>query len=197
MSAIPRTWPTQGTQRTLVLGGNRSGKSAYAEQLAADSGNEVIYIATAQAGDVEMQARIELHRQRRPASWTTVETPLALGEAIEHCSTPKNILLIDCLTVWLSNLLFSEMRDFPEVGTIAPPQRFVDERAALLSALRAAKGAVILVSSEVGMGIVPQGALSRWFADEAGLLNQDVAALCECVVLIAAGLPLTLKGAPC
>ncbi|MDY7579529.1 bifunctional adenosylcobinamide kinase/adenosylcobinamide-phosphate guanylyltransferase [Herbaspirillum sp. RTI4] len=183
--------------RTLVFGGNRSGKSAHAEQLAAVTGREVIYLATAQAGDSEMQTRIEQHRARRPAVWRTVESPLALGAAITEWSAPQRVLLIDCLTVWLSNLLFSEIRDYPEIGAIEPPAAFAEQRAAFLHALASAKGEVILVSGEVGMGIVPQGALSRWFVDEAGRLNQDVAAICERAVFVAAGLPLLMKGAAC
>jgi adenosylcobinamide kinase/adenosylcobinamide-phosphate guanylyltransferase len=180
--------------RMLILGGARSGKSAYAERLAADSGKGVIYIATAQAGDAEMAARIAHHRQRRDAGWTTVEETLALGDAIEQWSAPDRLVLIDCLTVWLSNLLFSECREFPEIGEIVPPACFREQREHLLQALQNAAGDVILVSNEVGMGIVPQGAISRWFVDEAGRLNQAVAAACERAVFVAAGLPLLLKG---
>lgn len=180
--------------RTFVIGGARSGKSAYAEQLAHDVGKEVIYIATAQADDAEMQARIAHHRARREQAWRTVEEPLALGEAIAYWSAPDRVILVDCLTVWLSNLLFSEARDFPEVGTVVPPERFHRERSSLLDAIGQTCGDLVIVSNEVGMGIVPLGAVSRWFADEAGRLNQAVAAHCERVVLVAAGLPLKLKG---
>ncbi len=183
--------------RTLILGGARSGKSAHAENLAAASGKEVIYIATAQAGDGEMAARIAQHRQQRPAAWTTVEEPLALGDALSRWSAPQRVVLIDCLTLWLSNLLFSEAADFPEVGAIALPALFHQQRERFLQALQQAAGDVLLVSNEVGMGIVPYGAISRCYADEAGRLNQAVAARCERVLLIAAGLPLTLKGGPC
>lgn len=180
--------------RTLIIGGARSGKSAYAEQLAHDAGKEVIYIATAQANDAEMQARITHHRARRGQAWHTVEEPLALGVAIARWSAPGRLILIDCLTVWLSNLLFSEARDFPEVGTVVPPECFDRERPSFLDAIERAGGELVIVSNEVGMGIVPLGAVSRWFADEAGRLNQAVAARCERVVLVAAGLPLKLKG---
>jgi len=183
--------------RTLIVGGARSGKSAYAEQLAAQSGKDVAYIATAQAGDPEMAARIAHHRQRRDSRWTTVEAPMALGDAIARCSAPEVVVLVDCLTVWLSNLLFSEPRDFPEVGHIEPPPAFEQQRARFLQSLEQAAGDVILVSNEVGLGIVPQGAVSRWFVDEAGRLNQAVAARCERAVFVAAGLPLVLKGAAC
>ncbi|BBP05227.1 adenosylcobinamide kinase/adenosylcobinamide phosphate guanyltransferase [Sulfuriferula plumbiphila] len=180
--------------RTLVLGGARSGKSAYAEQLAAATGKAVIYVATAQEGDAEMAARIACHRQRRDRAWMTVEEPLALGAAIAKWSGPERLVLIDCLTAWLSNLLFAQTQIFPEVGEIIPPACFREERERFLQALEQAAGDVILVSNEVGMGVIPQGALSRWFVDEAGRLNQAVAAGCERAVWVAAGLPLMLKG---
>ena len=183
--------------RTLVFGGARSGKSAHAESLAAASGKEVIYIATADAGDAEMQARIARHRETRNPHWTTVETRLALGHALLEWSAPHRLVLVDCLTVWLSNLLFCAPGNYPEVGQIEPPPAFASERASLLDALDQAAGDIVLVSNEVGMGIVPQGAVSRWFVDEAGRLNQAVAARCERVAWVAAGLPLMLKGGPC
>jgi adenosylcobinamide kinase/adenosylcobinamide-phosphate guanylyltransferase len=179
--------------RSLILGGARSGKSAHAEQLAATSGKHVIYVATAQAGDSEMSVRIAHHRQRRNPAWQTAEETMALGETILRWSTPDTVVLIDCLTVWLSNLLFADKRDFPEIGTISPPACFDEQRAHFLEALERAAGDVILVSNEVGLGVVPQGAISRWFVDEAGRLNQAVAARCERVIFVAAGLPLTLK----
>lgn len=187
--------------RTLVLGGARSGKSTYAERLAQATQREVIYIATAAVEDShtdsEMQARIALHKAQRPAQWHTVEQPLMLGAAITEWSTPERVVLIDCLTVWCANLLFSEEKNYPDIGKIIPPELFHQERAAFLQALADAKGDVILVSNEVGMGIVPQGAISRWFVDEAGRLNQAVAAGCERAVFIAAGLPLMLKDTAC
>lgn len=183
--------------RTLVLGGARSGKSAYAEQLADASGKEVIYLATGQAGDSEMTARIAHHRQRRPAAWSTVEEPLALGDALQQWCAPQRLVLVDCLTLWLSNLLFSDAATYPDVGTISLPARFHQQRERFLQALQQAGGDVVLVSNEVGMGVVPYGAISRCYADEAGRLNQAVAAICERAVLVAAGLPLALKGGPC
>jgi adenosylcobinamide kinase / adenosylcobinamide-phosphate guanylyltransferase len=183
-----------GMTTTVVLGGARSGKSAYAEQLAMASGAEVIYIATARAGDEEMALRIGRHRERRPSHWNSVEEPLALGAALAHWCRPGRLVLVDCLTLWLSNLLFAETSDYPEVGTIDLPARFHDERASLLDALDNAHGDVVLVSNEVGMGIVPFGAVSRCFVDEAGRLNAAVAAKCDRAIFIAAGLPLILKG---
>lgn len=183
--------------RTLVFGGARSGKSAHAEQLAAASGVPVIYIATAQARDAEMHARIDHHRQDRPPAWHTVEQPIALGEAIATHSLPGTVVLVDCLTVWLSNLLFIDGLHYPEVGTIAAPPAFVRERALFLTALEQARGDIVLVTNEVGMGIIAQGAITRWYVDEAGRLHQSVAALCERVVWVAAGLPLYFKGTAC
>ena len=170
---------------TLVLGGARSGKSAYAERLA--GGGDVVYIATAQAGDGEMAARIAQHRGSRPAHWTTVEEPLRLTDAIERHDGAT--VLVDCLTLWLTNLIFST----PE----ADSARIVRERELLAETLGRVRGDVILVSNEVGMGIVPMGAVTRLFVDEAGRLNQAVAAVADRVVFVAAGLPLFLKGAPC
>ena len=182
---------------TLIFGGARSGKSAYAERLALASGKEVMYLATAAAGDAEMAARIDLHRQQRPAAWPTLEEPLALGTALLKWCQPGRLILVDCLTLWLSNLMFSSPEHYPEVGAITLPPLFESERAHFLQALSKIEGDVILVSNEVGMGIVPNGAISRRFTDEAGRLNQAVAARCEHVMLVAAGLPLVLKGAPC
>lgn len=183
---------------TLVFGGARSGKSAFAERLAQESGKEVLYVATSAAGDGEMAARIAHHRERRPAHWRTVEEELALAQVLRAQCAPQRLVLVDCLTLWLSNLMFCDGRTYPDVGAVELPQRFHDERAALLAALdEGLPGEVVFVSNEVGMGIVPWGAVSRSFADEAGRLNQAVAARADRAVLVAAGLPLVLKGAPC
>jgi len=168
---------------SLILGGARSGKSALAERLAAASGGDVVYLATAQARDAEMAARIAHHRARRPASWACVEEPLALAEALRRHARSRGCVLVDCLTLWLSNLLGD-----------ADPARFARERDALLHALPQLPGDIVLVGNEVGMGIVPMGELSRRFVDEAGRLHQALAALCDRVIFVAAGLPLTLKG---
>lgn len=178
---------------TLILGGARSGKSAFAETLASQSEKQVIYIATSHRGDDEMHARIEHHRRERATEWITVEEPLALGDCILSNSAANRVLIVDCLTLWLTNLLFAKDATFPEVGVIELPEIFYQERASFLQALEQVKGELILVSNEVGLGVVPQGAISRCFADEAGRLNQAVAARCARVLLIAAGLPLVLK----
>jgi adenosylcobinamide kinase/adenosylcobinamide-phosphate guanylyltransferase len=182
--------------RTLVLGGARSGKSGHAERLAIESNKQIVYIATATAGDVEMTERIDHHRERRPAHWITVEQPLALGDALLQWCAPQRLVLVDCLTLWLTNLLFSGIETHPEVGTIVLPPLFHQQRQHFLDALARignSGGDIVLVSNEVGMGIVPGGAISRCFVDEAGRLNQAVAALCERAIWVAAGLPLVLK----
>jgi len=184
---------------TLVLGGARSGKSLHAETLALASGREVVYIATAQSGrgDSEMAQRIAHHRESRPAHWITVEITTALGAAIMAWSAPSRVVVVDCLTLWLSNVLFSSAEAFPETGVVDLPLLFYKERLELLDAIASASGDVIFVSNEVGMGIVPMGAVSRAFVDEQGRLNQAVAAACDRAVFVAAGLPLVLKGPAC
>ena len=183
--------------RTLVLGGARSGKSAYAERLTIESGKEVVYIATATAGDAEMAARIAHHRNTRPVEWITVEEPLALGNQLLRWSSPDRLILVDCLTLWLSNLLFSSGEEYPEVGEIILPALFHEQQDMLASALTRCASDVVLVSNEVGLGIMPMGAVSRCFMDEQGRLNQAMAAICDRAVFVAAGLPLMLKGASC
>jgi adenosylcobinamide kinase/adenosylcobinamide-phosphate guanylyltransferase len=184
--------------RTLVLGGARSGKSALAERLARASGKQVVYLATSHAGDAEMAARIAHHRAHRPGDWLTIEEPTALAARLRELCAPDRVVLVDCLTLWLSNLMFSTHQDYPEVGPIDLAPLFFAERAALLDWFdAAAEGEVVFVSNEIGLGVVPFGAVSRAFVDEAGRLNQAVAARCERVLFVAAGLPLALKGAPC
>jgi adenosylcobinamide kinase/adenosylcobinamide-phosphate guanylyltransferase len=169
--------------RTLILGGARSGKSALAERLACESGQAVVYIATAQAHDEEMAARIAHHRDRRPAHWQSVEEPLALAYTLRAYARPDRCVLVDCLTLWLSNLLGN-----------ADDKRLGHEWDALLNVLPALPGELLFVSNEVGLGVVPMGELTRRFVDEAGRLHQAMAARCERVLFVAAGLPLPLKG---
>lgn len=178
--------------KTLILGGARSGKSAYAEQLAARQPHPVTVIATAEAHDAEMAARIAHHRQQRPAHWLTVEEPLALAAALRQHARPDGLILVDCLTLWLTNQLLAA--DLPEDGPLSPPAQWLAAREALLCTLETLPGEVLLIANEVGLGIVPLGALNRLFVDEAGRLNQALAARCQQVRFIAAGLPMTLKG---
>lgn len=166
---------------TLLLGGARSGKSRYGEGMIEAGFGGGVYLATAEAGDGEMDRRIAAHRTRRGDKWMTVEEPLALAAMVATHSRGDRGILVDCLTLWLSNLMAAE--------------RDVDrESDALLAALGAAPGPVVLVSNEVGSGIVPMSALARDFRDAAGVLNQRAAAAADAVALMVAGLPLPLKG---
>jgi adenosylcobinamide kinase / adenosylcobinamide-phosphate guanylyltransferase len=170
--------------KELILGGVRSGKSRLAEQRARSSGLEVIYIATALAlGDAELVERIRQHRLRRPADWTLVEEPVALGATLRAHAAPQRCLIVDCLTLWLTNLL------------CAATDRLELERQSLLDTLPALSGEIILVSNETGLGVVPLGDLSRRFVDLSGELHQRLAAICDRVTLTVAGLPHILKGA--
>ena len=171
-SALPRL--------TLVLGGARSGKSRHAEALIETSGLACHYVATGTAGDGEMAARIQAHQARRGAQWTLHEEPLALAETLERITAPERAVLVDCLTLWLTNLLVAE-RDL-DAAT-----------AELLDQLAGVGGPVVLVSNEVGLGVVPMNAMARAFVDATGALHQRLAALAERVDLVTAGLPLTLK----
>jgi adenosylcobinamide kinase/adenosylcobinamide-phosphate guanylyltransferase len=179
---IIRTEPI--VMKEFILGGTRSGKSAFAQRRAAASGLSVIYLATAQAGDAEMAERIARHRAERPGAWALVEEPLALAAALRAHAAPNRCLLVDCLTLWLSNLLAT--------GDDA----LAAETQALLTALSALPGHLLLVSNEVGQGIVPANPLARRFRDEAGRLHQAVAQRCDRVSFVIAGLPLTLKDCP-
>lgn len=179
----------------LILGGARSGKSQLAEQRARQSGLAVTYLATAQAGDGEMAQRIAHHRARRPTDWGCVEEPLRLAERLSELAHPERCMLVDCLTLWLSNLLFAgRAAAQAEAGEAVACPLLRDETEALIATLPRLPGRVILVSNEVGWGIVPMHPVSRLFADEQGRLNQRVAAVCGQVTLVAAGLPLPLKG---
>lgn len=169
----------------LILGGARSGKSRLAERLAGESGLEVIYIATSQALDGEMSERIRAHRDRRPAHWALVEEPLQLARVLSEHASAQRCLLVDCLTLWLTNLL-----------VLDDDARLQHEREALLASLANLPGRLILVSNETGLGVVPMGELTRRYVDEAGLLHQAIAERCQRVVFTVAGLPMVLKGDP-
>jgi adenosylcobinamide kinase / adenosylcobinamide-phosphate guanylyltransferase len=169
--------------KELILGGARSGKSSLAERLADESGQPVLYLATASAEDTEMAERIHHHRERRPAGWDLVEEPLYLANALQQHANEEQFILVDCLTLWLTNLLLHKDKDL-----------LINERDALLKLLPQLPGRIIMVSNEVGMGIVPLGEISRQFQDESGWLHQAVASECDRVILMVAGLPQVLKG---
>ena len=171
-------------KHTLITGGIRSGKTALAEQLAMASDAPVTYIATATAGDDEMTARIRRHQAQRPGDWGLIEAPVGLGQALEEVTAGNGrppCLLIDCMSLWLSNLLH------------AGEQPFNSERKAFLAALRQYPGEVIIVSNEVGLGTIAMNPLTRRFCDELGWLNQALAQHCHRVMMSVAGLPLVLK----
>lgn len=167
----------------LILGGARSGKSALAENLALSSGLPVVYVATATAEDEEMRRRIARHRSRRPSAWATVEEPLFLADALRREAASGRCVLVECITLWLTNIMLTDSG-----------KHFDEQREALLELLPMLSGRLIIVSNEVGMGIVPMGELSRRFQDEAGRLNQYLAAGCDRVILTVAGIPQVLKG---
>ena len=180
--------------RELIIGGARSGKSALAERRAAESGLRVVYVATAEIRDGEMERRIAHHRQRRPAAWGLVESPLHLADTLAANARDDTCLIVDCLTLWLSNLLFAgRAAQQAEAGAVIDCPLFAGEIDALATCLPTLPGRILLVSNEVGWGVVPMHPVSRCFADEQGRLNQRIAAACEHVTLVAAGLPLILK----
>ena len=191
--------PAANTGSHLILGGQKSGKSRYAEALARSwvaegVGRSAVLIATAQAGDDEMRARIERHRSDRACAGEgllTVEEPLELAACIRARSRPDTLLLVDCLTLWLTNLLMPP--GGPPNGASAAARRADAAQDALLQAVSSASGPVLLVANEMGAGVTPLGAEVRAFVDRAGLLNQRLAQVCSSVSLVAAGLPLVLK----
>lgn len=169
-----------GIRTTLVLGGARSGKSRHAEDLAAAHGGPKVYVASAEGGDAEMRARIAAHRTRRGEDWTTLEAPLEVVAAITGHDGPETFILFDCVTLWVANLMATGRDVDAEVARLA-------------EAMVAIAGRLVIVSNEVGLGIVPDNELARSFRDSAGLANQRLAAAADEVVFIAAGLPLKLK----
>lgn len=183
--------------RELILGGVRSGKSRHAETQAARSKEPVVYIATARAdSDSEMAQRIAAHRQRRPAHWRTIEAPLELPEALdEHCRAGTTVI-VDCLTLWLNNLLnelYAPEAPLPGPASDAPTTPLQARLKRLLQAVEQSDGRLLLVSNETGFGVIPANALARRFCDVAGSLHQELARYCERVTLLVAGVPLPVK----
>lgn len=179
--------------RRLIIGGARSGKTAHAlvlaKSLAEARGENVTYVATAQALDQEMQHRISLHRAERPATWRTLEAPTGLAQALRG-QEASSILVIDCMTLWLSNAL---LKDFREEAPTAELPTWEAERAEFLQWLQAVRSDVLLISNEVGAGIVPLSPVARRFQDEQGRLNQALAAMCDEVTLVVAGIAVRIK----
>lgn len=170
--------------KELILGGARSGKSHYAETRAIESGMDVIYIATAQALDDEMQLRIKHHQQQRPAHWRLIEEPIELLSVLKENANASTCILVDCLTLWVSNQLCSDQHKHQI-------EKNSENLASLLPTL---SGKIIFVSNEVSMGITPMGEMSRQFVDESGRLHQRLAAVCDKVTLMVAGIPSQIKG---
>ena len=170
--------------KELILGGARSGKSQYAEQQVLALAKQPIYLATGTAGDSEMAERIAHHQQRRGQHWQLVEEPTALASALKKWDAKDRVILIDCLTLWISNCLIQPQQ---------PEQCLENEKQALLDILPQLRADIFIVSNEVGSGVVPLGQLSRQFVDHSGWLHQALAKMCDRVTLVVAGLPLALK----
>jgi len=195
------TSPMTIVRSELILGGQKSGKSSRAEQLAeawslGDPQHEVMMIATAQAWDTEMKVRIEQHRimrQKKLPRCQTIEETIEIAQVIEQYSDPKRLLLIDCLTLWLSNYL-SPPAEQHNVSSSELAASFLQAQSALITAIHNGIGPIVLVSNEIGQGVIPLGAETRNFVDQLGLLNQAVAQACERVILMVAGCPLYIKG---
>ena len=165
---------------TLVLGGARSGKSAFAEELVHKSGLKPVYVATGRAGDDEMVNRIEIHQERRGDKWKTVEEPLALADALAHEAIPGRMLLVDCLTFWITNLMMVEAKVEREITGLV---RYLSE----------ARAPIVLVSNEVGQGVIPDNEMAREFVDLSGKAHQEIASVCTNAYFVTAGLPQKLK----
>lgn len=177
--------------KELLIGGARSGKSRIAQQRAIESRLSVAVIATATAGDNEMAQRIQAHKVSRPADWKLVEAPVLLARALTEHAAADTCIIVDCLTLWLSNLLTGQSAS--DVVTPAQQAIFSTERQALIDVIPALPGSIVFVSNETGQGIVPIGALTRRYVDEAGRLNQDIASLSDRVTLVVAGIEQTIK----
>ena len=175
----------QSPMKKLVIGGCRSGKSRYAEQWVAENFSDKVFVATLEArNDAEMDQRIALHLQSRGTGWLTVEEPLDLAGVLEENATGTEVFLVDCLTMWLTNMMLQDFSD----------EKIQAQVARLCETVVDLSVSVVLVANEVGLGIVPESALGRRFRDLAGWTNQQMALACQQVVFVAAGLPLRLKG---
>ncbi len=173
--------------KQLILGGIKSGKSRLAESLAQQTGKDVVYIATSNANDDEMLMRVKKHQAHRPDHWKTIEEPIALAAALQQNAREDTCILVDCLTLWVTNLLMQAQED---------DDLLKKEIEKLLAILPTLSGDIIFVSNETSMGIIPLGELTRKFCDETGLLHQNIASKSDRVILTVAGLPHVLKGNP-
>ena len=169
----------------LITGGARSGKSRFAQKLADAMEGRKVFLATAEALDEEMKSRIEIHKEERPSEWDTIEETKHLSKALMTCNGKFDVILIDCLTLWISNLLANDTVDESQI---------LEEVKHFISGCRRIKSTVILVANEVGLGIVPANRLARMFRDVAGKVNQEIAAVADDVYLVVSGISLKLKG---
>lgn len=181
------TQPLERPRVVLLLGGARAGKSQFAERLAQRWGNRVLYVATAQAGDAEMQARVAMHQARRPAHWRTLEEPLAVADAVERNLAEADTVLLDCMTLWASNVLIAEE------DPARAQERLLVEIEKLVATCRRHGVLLLVVSNEVGQGVVPAYPLGRQFRDVLGRANQRLAQHADAVLYFIAGLPVELK----
>lgn len=175
----------------LILGGARSGKSRLAEQFAQSSALDVTYIATAQAWDEEMKIRIEHHQSQRPEDWTIVEEPIYLANVLKKMDQPNHVILVDCLTLWMTNLLLKQNENSHNIQNAELQQQECEK---LLKTLPILQAQIILVSNETGLGVVPMGEISRKFVDESGRLHQQLGKIADQVIFCVAGFPMYLKG---
>ncbi|MEJ5200740.1 MAG: bifunctional adenosylcobinamide kinase/adenosylcobinamide-phosphate guanylyltransferase [Anaerolineales bacterium] len=180
-----------GERLILILGGARSGKSDYAQQLAQERRGRVLYVATAEAGDDEMKQRIAVHQSQRPADWVTLEAPLQVGQRIRAISAPVETVLLDCLTLLASNVLLGLPEGFSEEQAQMALDAEVDD---LLAVYAESPAVWIIVSNEVGLGLVPPYPLGRVYRDVLGRVNQRLAQAADEVIFMVAGLPMRLKG---
>lgn len=177
----------------LLLGGARSGKSAFAEQLAGKKSERVLYVATAEAGDDEMEKRIAIHRASRPSTWNTLEAPLKAGKCIEDVYSGEDVVIIDCITLLVSNIILQDKEDMDSVSLDDIERAVNDEIASLLKCMGRVESGFIVVSNEVGLGLVPDNKLARIYRDVLGRANQRLAAYCDTVYLMVAGIPVVVK----
>ncbi len=179
----------------LITGGVRSGKSTFAQRLAMEKGGKTLFLATAQAGDAEMAQRIAVHKASRPEEWLTVEEPLHIAQAFSQHSHESEVIILDCLTLWVSNHLLQLFAEETEVKADESTQRgTIKEAEAFLKAYQKGSASLIVVTNEVGMGIVPDSPLSRLYRDTLGRVNQLFAARADRVYLMVAGIPVAVKG---
>lgn len=180
--------------KQLVLGGVRSGKSLHAEKIAATQGKPVIYIATAQNTDPDMQRRIAIHQLRRPSDWQLVEEPITLSTRLNELASENHCILVDCLTLWLNNVTFSG-HDSKQKKQADTATRITELCIELVNCVEQLSGDIILVSSEIGLGVIPENTLARDYCDHLGELNQALASVCDRVIFCVAGIPQVLKDA--